>query len=75
MMSEAVWRIVYKNIDWKDWKAIDRLYSSKGVATGVLKRKHPLRWDDVEKVWITYDGQLIFKIQSSELRWVDYGWK
>lgn len=71
-MSEVVWRITYKNIDWKEWKAINRLYNSKGIATGVLKRKHALSWDDIRKVWRTHDGQLIFRIQSAQLEWVDY---
>lgn len=75
MMNDSVWRIAYKNVDWQDWKAIDRMYHSKGTAIGVLKRKHPIIWDDNRKVWHTHDGQLIFKIQSADLEWVDYGWK
>lgn len=72
IMSSEVWRIVYKNVDWKEWKPIDRLYGSKGTATGVLKRTHAVSWDDQNKVWITIDRKLVFRIQSSELIWRDY---
>lgn len=71
-MNNVVWRIIYKNIDWQDWKPIDRLYSTKGAATGVLKRGRQVAWEDKTKVWITPDGKLVFKIQSSELEWEDY---
>ena len=75
MMSESVWRINYKNVDWKEWKPINRLYKTRGIATGVLKRGNAVIWDDVKKVWHTLEGQLIFKIQSADLEWIDYGWK
>ena len=71
-MSNEVWRIIYKNVDWKEWKPIDRLYGTKGAATGVLKRGRAVSWDDQTKVWITPDRQLVFRIQSSELIWRDY---
>lgn len=67
-----VWRIIYKNIDWQDWRPTNRLYNSKGAATGVLKRRNSVMWDDQKKVWHTFDGELLFKIQSAELRWEDY---
>lgn len=71
-MSDAVWRITYKNIDWQEWKYIDRLYTTKGAATGVMKRAHGVIWDESNKVWRTVDGQLVFRLQSSELKWENY---
>lgn len=72
MMSDFIWRIIYKNVDWKDWKVINRLYHTKGTATGVLKRRREVIWDDKNKVWHTLDGKLVFRLQSTKLKWEDY---
>lgn len=72
-----IWRIVYRHVDSPDWKAMtNKIYFTKGMATGVLKRNERLKiedWDDAEKMWVSPEGRLVYRIQYDNVDWKDYG--
>lgn len=71
-----IWRIVYRHIDNQDWKPMtNKIYFTKGMATGVLKRNERLsneHWDDIEKMWVSPQGRLVYRIQYDNVDWKDY---
>jgi hypothetical protein len=71
-----IWRIAYRSVQSQDWKPMtNKIYFTKGMATGVLKRNEGLtneHWDDREKMWVSPSGRLVYRIQNAIVDWKNY---
>ncbi len=70
-----LWRIIYKKADAEKWSPMsNKIYFTKGMATGVLKRSwglEPKDWDDQEKMWVDPRRTLVYRIQGTKVEWTD----
>ena len=59
-----------------EWRPVNnKIYTEKRYATLAMRhygQGSSATWDSNEKVWVTKDGTMLFRIQSSTVDWEDY---